>query len=224
MREITTSDVTPGRLVAGAFAGLLGGLAGAWAMNQVSPVLGKLAELAPQLVGSTTRDHEHRRAGEPRRAELSPSASGEHGEPAQRAAAQPQGANGDAPGDPASESSTVKVARTVSRTIAGRDLRPGTEAAAGNVVHFAFGGALATAYGILAEIVPDITAGRGLLWGLVVWAVADEAALPLVGLSGPPARYPVSTHALALTGHCVYGVTTEVVRRAVHAATGTLAA
>ncbi|HEX2437348.1 MAG TPA: DUF1440 domain-containing protein [Methylomirabilota bacterium] len=221
MREMTTSDVTPGRLAAGALAGLLGGLAGAWAMNQVSPVLGKLGELAPQLAGSTPRDVERRGATEHARPELS---HGEHGEPLPRVTAPAPGANGDAPGGRESESSTVKVARTVSRTIAGRDLRPGTEAAAGNAVHFAFGGALATAYGMLAEILPEITAGRGLLWGLVVWAVADEAALPLVGLSGPPGRYPLSTHALALTGHCVFGVTTEVVRRAVHAATGTLAA
>jgi len=202
-----SSDVTAGQLAAGAVAGLLGGLAGAWAMNQVSPVLDKLREVAPQLTGDSDRER-------PRSVNPPDESAGQpHG-----GAARGRHDNGGSDGDRASESSTVKVARTVSRTLAGRDLRPGTEAAAGNAVHFAFGGALATAYGVLAEILPEITAGRGLLWGLVVWAVADEAALPLIGLSGPPVRYPLSTHALALTGHCVYGVTTEVVRRAVTAA------
>jgi len=35
------------------------------------------------------------------------------------------------------------------------------------------------------------------------------------GLSGAPPDTPVSTHALALAAHVVYGLTTEVVRRAV---------
>jgi hypothetical protein len=36
--------------------------------------------------------------------------------------------------------------------------------------------------------------------------------LPLLGLSKAPPRYPLSTHATALAGHLVYGVTAEAVR------------
>jgi len=43
----------------------------------------------------------------------------------------------------------------------------------------------------------------------------DEGAVPLLGLSKPPFDYPLSTHIYAMTSHFVFGVTTEIVRRAV---------
>jgi hypothetical protein len=42
----------------------------------------------------------------------------------------------------------------------------------------------------------------------------DEGAVALLGLSKGPTQYPLSTHVYALASHFVYGVTTEVVRRA----------
>jgi hypothetical protein len=166
-------------------AGLAGGLVGAWAMNQVAPTLARLRETGARLAGAHAGDDRSEpRADEPR----DPS--------------------------PPAESSTVTVARVVSRRVLGHDLRPGTEAAAGNAVHYALGGVLGAVYGLLAAIVPAIHAGRGLLWGAIVWIAADETALPLLGLSGPPTQYRASTHALSFTGHCVYGTTTDLVRRA----------
>lgn len=45
--------------------------------------------------------------------------------------------------------------------------------------------------------------------------VADEGAVPWLGLSKGPTEYPVSTHAYALASHMVYGLTAEFTPRAV---------
>jgi hypothetical protein len=42
--------------------------------------------------------------------------------------------------------------------------------------------------------------------------------VPALGLSKSSEEYPLSIHAYALTSHLVYGLTTEVVRRAVRKA------
>ncbi len=55
-------------------------------------------------------------------------------------------------------------------------------------------------------------------FGAALWLGADEVAVPLFGLSGPPFAYPASTHASALAAHLVYGATADLVRRAVRAA------
>lgn len=73
-------------------------------------------------------------------------------------------------------------------------------------------------YGACAELVPEVTAGAGLPFGAAFWLVADEAAVPLLGLSKGPTEYPLSVHAYALASHFVYGLTAELVRRAMRAA------
>jgi hypothetical protein len=69
-----------------------------------------------------------------------------------------------------------------------------------------------------AELAPKVTTGSGLPFGGVFWLVVDEGAVPLLGLSKGPTAYPLSTHAYALSSHFVYGLTAEVVRRAVRKA------
>jgi uncharacterized membrane protein YagU involved in acid resistance len=65
---------------------------------------------------------------------------------------------------------------------------------------------------------PSTTAAWGLPFGAAVWLGADEVAVPAFGLSKAPMEYPASTHASALAAHLVYGLTVDVVRRAVRAA------
>jgi hypothetical protein len=55
----------------------------------------------------------------------------------------------------------------------------------------------------------------GVPFGAILFAGADEVALPALGLSDKPAAYPLSTHVYGLVSHAVYGVTTETVRRIV---------
>lgn len=74
---------------------------------------------------------------------------------------------------------------------------------------------MAALYGTIAEFVPVVTAGAGLPYGMSIWLVADEGVVPALGLSKPSKAYPLSIHAYALASHFVYGLTTELVRRAV---------
>ena len=67
----------------------------------------------------------------------------------------------------------------------------------------------------IAELAPQDTTGAGIPFGAVFWAVADEAAVPLLGLAKGPTGYPLSTHAYALASHLVYGLTAVLGRRAV---------
>jgi uncharacterized membrane protein YagU involved in acid resistance len=73
-------------------------------------------------------------------------------------------------------------------------------------------------YGATSELAPEVSAGAGLPFGAVFWLVADETAVALLGLSKAPTEYPLSTHVYALASHFVYGLTTEVVRRAIRGA------
>jgi uncharacterized membrane protein YagU involved in acid resistance len=44
-------------------------------------------------------------------------------------------------------------------------------------------------------------------------AVADDVALPALGVSKPPGETPWSTHLYALCSHAVYGTVLETLRR-----------
>jgi uncharacterized membrane protein YagU involved in acid resistance len=66
----------------------------------------------------------------------------------------------------------------------------------------------------LAETVPPASAGYGAVYGSAVWLGADEIAVPALGLSGPPTQTQVIGHVQALAAHVVYGVTTDLTRRA----------
>jgi hypothetical protein len=112
------------------------------------------------------------------------------------------------------EPATVKAAEMVSEKVFGQHLEDSNKKWAGNAVHYTTGGASGAVYGLAAELAPGVTTAAGLPFGTAVWLAIDEGAVPLLGLAKGPTEYPVSTHAYALASHFVYGVTTEVVRRA----------
>jgi uncharacterized membrane protein YagU involved in acid resistance len=72
---------------------------------------------------------------------------------------------------------------------------------------------MGTLYGALAAVLPAATSGFGTAFGTALFALADETAVPVLGLSKPPTEYPLSSHAKALASHLVWGATTEAVRR-----------
>lgn len=116
------------------------------------------------------------------------------------------------------DDATMKTAAAVSETVTGHRLTKKQKEAASPAVHYAFGSAMGGVYGGLSEVVPAAAAGWGLPFGTVLWFAADEVAVPAFGLGGSPADSPVSIHASALASHLVYGLTADVVRRAVRAA------
>ena len=85
----------------------------------------------------------------------------------------------------------------------------------GQVLHYTVGTATGALYGTLTEVLPRLTTAGGLPFGLAVWLLADELAVPALGLSQPPTRQDLATHTYALVAHCVYGLTTEGTRRLV---------
>jgi hypothetical protein len=119
------------------------------------------------------------------------------------------------------ESPTVKTAEAISHAVAGHQLTQSEKKTAGPLVHYGYGALLGGAYGALAEAAPRATAGSGLAFGAAAWFAGDEVALPLLKLTEPPHKFPLSLHADALMAHFVYGLTTEAVRRGLrHAMNG----
>jgi putative membrane protein len=129
--------------------------------------------------------------------------------------AKQEGEGGEQQSSGEQDDATVKAASAISEGLFDHKLTKSEKRVAGSAVHYAFGTSVGGLYGAVAELSPEITTGVGLPFGAAFWLVADETAVPLLGLSKAPTEYPLSTHAYALASHFVYGLTAEVVRRAV---------
>src|SRR5579885_1131853 len=182
-----------GDVLKGLAAGVVGGLAAAWVMNQFQALLSRTFAGEERSHGAQSMQQ-----GSPRRgvgAELAAECK-------------------DAPKDPA----PARLANALSVGATGRELSKGEKEFAGTVLHYAMGATSGALYGAVAEELPFVTAGAGLPFGAAVWALADEGIVPAAGLSKSPAEYPLSTHLYAFSSHLVFGLTTELVRKAVRAA------
>jgi putative membrane protein len=168
----------------GLVAGLAGGLVASWTMNRFQDVWMKL---------SANDDSASKQSSEQNK---------------NLEAAQPETSDNDEQDD-----ATVKAASAVSESIFGHRLTKDEKKIAGSAVHYSLGTGVGGLYGAVAEVVPEVTKGAGLPFGAAFWLVVDETAVPLLGLSKSPNKYPLSTHGYALTSHLVYGLTAELVRR-----------
>lgn len=174
----------------GLAAGLIGGLVASWTMNQFQALWSKLSE---------ENDAQQKKDSNAPRKGNQPKQSSQQSEEKQ-------------------EPTTVKTAEAISENVFGHELTKREKKIAGPTVHYAFGSTMGALYGATSELLPETTMGAGLAFGAAVWLGADEAALPLLGLSKSPTAYPLSKHASALASHFVYGLTTDLVRRAVRRA------
>jgi putative membrane protein len=170
-------------------AGAIGGLVGAWTMNQFQVWLSELA-----------KDSGQKNADPATRKRLGASAT-------------------DRPEDDSKKSSgddaTVKTANAISEKVFDHKLSKFEKKLAGPAVHYAFGSSMGGMYGLAVELQPGVTAGNGLAFGAALWLAADEVVVPALGIGRPPVETPPETHAYALLSHFVYGLTTELVRRSV---------
>jgi putative membrane protein len=106
------------------------------------------------------------------------------------------------------------AAQTIARPLTDDELRVAAPA-----VHYTFGAVMGGLYGGLAETAPAPTSvATGAAYGTLIWIGSDEIAVPLLGLSKPGVTYPFEAHLQSWATHLVYGVTTELVRRAVRKA------
>jgi len=116
------------------------------------------------------------------------------------------------------EPATVQAAERISETVLHQELPEKAKPVAGEVVHYGMGALSGAIYGVAAEVVPPVRTGNGLAFGAALWWIADNTAVPDLGLGTPPDKTPPSTHAYALASHLVYGAVTETVRRLVRIA------
>lgn len=182
-----------GEVLKGLVSGVIGGLVASVVMTQFQTLWSKLAEGDEQAQNKNS-------------SRQSDGGEGQH----KKQQSQESGEGGD--------DATVKAAEAISEGVFDHELTKSEKKVAGPAVHYAMGATSGAIYGALAEFVPPVTLGAGLPFGTAVWLVADEAAVPALGLSKSPSEVPLSTHVYALASHFVYGLTTEIVRRAVRSA------
>ncbi|MFL6210779.1 MAG: DUF1440 domain-containing protein [Pyrinomonadaceae bacterium] len=182
-----------GNVWQGLVAGVVGGLVASWTMNQFQALLSELAAGEERAHGAQSMQQ-----GSP-----------EHG--IGRAL---QARGRDEPDDNAA----TRAANAVAELGFDEHLTKSEKEVGGAIAHYAMGVTSGAIYGVAAELWPVSTTGLGLPFGAAVWAGADEGLVPALGLSRSPAEYPLTVHAYAFASHLVYGLTTEVVRRAVRAA------
>lgn len=111
------------------------------------------------------------------------------------------------------EPATVKAAEMISEGAFDHHLTEKEKKIAGPAMHYAMGATSGVIYGVASELAPITSVAAGLPFGAAVWLIADDVAIPALGLSKSPTEYPLSTHAYALSSHLVYGLTTDLVRR-----------
>ncbi len=105
----------------------------------------------------------------------------------------------------------------VERAAEAVDAHPGSTAkkAATESIHWSFGTLTGGVYGVAAEFEPKITAWRGAGFGLGLNKLMHEGLLPYAGFSAPVKDQPAQERVSEWVTHAVYGVMTELVRRAV---------
>jgi hypothetical protein len=91
----------------------------------------------------------------------------------------------------------------------GRPLTGSQRATAMQAIHFGLGIGPGALYAAVRRDLPLIGAGRGLVYGILLWAVNDEYLNTKLGLAAPFAAYPVQTHWRGFVGHVVLGMATD---------------
>lgn len=109
---------------------------------------------------------------------------------------------------------TEKAADRLTRSATGQPLPEAARPAAGNAVHYGFGIALGAGYGLAAEQMPGVTSGFGTAFGSGTSLLIDEALVPALGLAPPATAVVPARHVYGAAAHLVYGMTAELVRRA----------
>lgn len=106
---------------------------------------------------------------------------------------------------------TEIVADKISQAARGEPLSEEYKPAVGEAVHIGYGVAMGGVYGALAEVVPQVSRGLGVPWGVGVWLITNEIGLTVLKLSPPPHKHPPRVHLTALGLHVVYGLVTYMV-------------
>jgi putative membrane protein len=113
----------------------------------------------------------------------------------------------------AGNDATVRVGSGAYQAVTGRRPARDTQLRLGSAVHYAFSASLGATYAVLDDRLPVIRAARGLAYGAVVWAIADEAIIPALGLSRGPRELSRSVLLFGFAAHVVYGLSLDAAYR-----------
>jgi putative membrane protein len=178
----------------GVVAGALGGLAGAWLMNQYWIGVGK----AEQELNARFSSNGHGPRQEAQTQEMKAGDSVDYDD------------SGDA---------TQRAANKLFKAVFGRPLTADEKRIGGPIVHYGFGAVMGAVYGGAAETVPQVRSGFGAGFATALFVGMDELAVPALGFGRwPRSAAELPKHAEAWGAHLVYGATTELVRRVVRSA------
>ena len=113
------------------------------------------------------------------------------------------------------EPATVAVGRIAYEKVTGREPDREQGARLGKAVHWGYGLAVGSLYGLLEpRFDRDLSAGLG--YGVALWLLGDELAVPALGLAKGPTAHPPTVHAQALGAHLVYGLATSAATKVLH--------
>ena len=112
------------------------------------------------------------------------------------------------------EDAAMKAAGKLAQAL-GRNLSKQEKKKAGPVVHYLFGTIAGAVYGLVGEYLPLARVGFGTVFGAALFVLADELAVPALGLSGSATEAPLSSHLYGLSSHLVYGASAEGIRRGI---------
>lgn len=122
----------------------------------------------------------------------------------QLALTHPEAANRPTDMDPA-HAAAAKAADRFDADIGDRHDNP-----LGHTVHYGVGAGIGALYGLLRGMAPSVSTGRGALYGLAAFLLADEVGAPALGLAKNPLNYPPRAHARGALAHTVFGVLTDL--------------
>lgn len=117
----------------------------------------------------------------------------------------------------ATDDATVRAGTAVFRAATGEEPAPEYRRWLGTLAHYGFGISAGVGYALVSARLPAIRAGFGTLYGLCVWAIADETIMPALGLSRGPGTLTPDVHAYAIGGHLAFGAALEGTYRALDA-------
>jgi len=111
------------------------------------------------------------------------------------------------------ETAASKAADAVSEDLSDAAIKKSKKKTADSVIHYLTAALMGGAYGLVGGRFPRLFMADGLLFGGLIWVIADELAVPALRLGPPPEKVGFKDHALGLSSHLVFGVVLDLVRR-----------
>ena len=109
------------------------------------------------------------------------------------------------------EGSTEALARIIYQKIRGSEPGESTKKRLATFIHWAYGAEAGATYATFRAGVDDFDLEGGLVLGVLMWLIGDEIAIPALGLSAGPQKFPFKQHVHRLGAHLTFGVATAAV-------------